>query len=90
MKNNKAQDNVTNNQASCLRILLSKNESGQIIFCENCKVAELELGAISLRIDAGTLNTLRELLADASTRLTLYQQEKAIHAQQSVMNCSVH
>jgi hypothetical protein len=90
MKNNKALDNVTNNQASCLRILLSKNESGQIIFCENCNVAELELGAISLRIDAGTLNTLRELLADASTRLTLYQQEKAIYAKQSVINCSVH
>jgi hypothetical protein len=90
MKNKKALDNVTNNQASCLRVLLSKNESGQIIFCENCNVAELELGAISLRIDAGTLHTLKTLLADAVTRLALYQQEKAIVTQQSAVNCSVH
>lgn len=90
MKINKTLESVTNNQASCLRVLLSKNESGQIIFCENCNVAELELGAVSLRIDASTLHTLKTLLADADTRLALYQQEKAIYAQQSAINCSVH
>ncbi|WP_200876862.1 DUF6686 family protein [Methylotenera sp. L2L1] len=90
MKINKVLDNAPSNQASCLRILLSKNESGQIVFCENCNVAELELGAISLRIDAGTLHTLKALLADADTRLALYQQEKASYAQQSAINCSIH
>ncbi|MDP2153736.1 MAG: hypothetical protein Q8J66_08780 [Methylotenera sp.] len=90
MKIYKALDSASSNQASCLRVLLSKNESGQIIFCENCNVAELELGAISLRIDAGTLHALRGLLADAVTRLALYQQEKAIATQQSAFNCSVH
>jgi hypothetical protein len=90
MKINKVLDNETNSQASCLRVLLSKNESGQIIFCENCNVAELELGAISLRIDAATLHALRGLLADAVTRLALYQQEKAIFTQQSAVSCRIH
>lgn len=90
MKTNKALENVTNNQASCLRILLSKNESGQIVFCENCNVAELELGAISLRVDASTLPILKSLLADAATRLALYEQEKAIFARESALHCSVH
>ncbi|PPC84071.1 MAG: hypothetical protein CTY38_02880 [Methylotenera sp.] len=90
MKTNKALENVTSNQASCLRILLSKNESGQIVFCENCNVAELELGAISVRIEAGTLPILKRLLADAVTRLALYEQEKAIFARESPLYPSMH
>ena len=90
MKVNNQLDHLANNQATCLRILLSKNESGQIVFCENCNVAELELGAISLRVEAGTLHALRSLLADATTRLALYEHEKAIIAQQPSLYPHVH
>lgn len=90
MKVNKLLNDAANNQASCLRVLLSKNESGQIVFCENCNVAELELGAISLRVEADTLQALRGLLADAVTRLSLYQHEKALQSEQAALNCSIH
>lgn len=90
MKVNKLLNDAANNQASCLRVLLSKNESGQIVFCENCNVAELELGAISLRVEVGTLQALRGLLADAVTRLNLYQHEKALQSEQATLNCSIH
>lgn len=90
MKVNKLFNDAASNQASCLRVLLSKNESGQIVFCENCNVAELELGAISLRVEASTLQALRGLLADAVTRLNLYQHEKALQSEQAALNCSIH
>lgn len=38
--------------ASCVRILLAKNEAGRVGYCEGCDVVELEIGAMSLRIDA--------------------------------------
>jgi len=79
-----------NNEPSCSRVLLSKNEIGRIVFCEGCSVAELEIGAISLRIEGSALNSLKMLLADAATRLTLYQQEQAVYSKQTAINYNVH
>jgi len=78
------------NESSCSRVLLSKNEIGRIVFCEGCSVAELEIGAISLRIEGSALNALKMLLADAATRLTLYQQEQAVYTKQTAVNYNVH
>jgi len=90
MENNHKPDLAMNNEATCSRVLLSKNEIGRIVFCEGCSVAELEIGAISLRIEGSALNTLKMLVADAATRLTLYQQEQAVYAKQTAVNYNVH
>jgi len=90
MEKNNQQELAMNNEASCSRVLLSKNEIGRIVFCEGCSVAELEIGAISLRIEGSALNSLKMLLADAATRLTLYQQEQAVYTKQTAINYNVH
>ena len=59
------------------RILLAKNTSGSIAFCESCDVIELEIGSISMRIDAPSLEVLSLLLKDADIRLSYYRLEKA-------------
>lgn len=59
------------------RILLAKNTAGAIAFCESCDVIEMEIGAISLRIDAESLEALSVLLKDADIRLSYYRLEKA-------------
>ena len=87
--NNKQKQGMSNKE-SCSRVLLSKNEIGRIVFCEGCSVAELEIGAISLRIEGSALNSLKMLLADAATRLMLYQQEQAVYSKQTAVTYNVH
>ncbi len=72
------------------RILLAKNESGSIAFCEGCDVVELEVGAISMRIDAQCLEALRGLFKDADTRLSYYRLEKASFEQSQTADLSFH
>lgn len=72
------------------RILLAKNESGSIAFCEGCDVVELEIGAISMRIDAQSLETLRGLFKAADTRLNYYRLEKASFEQSQTADLSFH
>ena len=59
------------------RILLAKNDGGSIAYCESCDVIELEMGVISMRVDAPSLEALSALLKDADTRLSYYRLEKA-------------
>ena len=65
-----------NKDASCLRVLLAKNEAGRVGYCEGCDVVELEIGAMSLRIDAKDLHFLANLFKDADVRLAYYRLEK--------------
>lgn len=73
-----------------LRLLLGKNTSGSVVFCEACDVIELEIDAISLRIDAPSLEALSQLLKEAGMRLSYYRQEKAQFAQQVPADCNFH
>ncbi len=72
------------------RLLLAKNTAGAIAFCEACDVVEMEIGAISLRIDAESLEALGLLLKDANTRLNYYRFESASTMQQQAADLSVH
>lgn len=72
------------------RILLAKNTAGSIAFCEACDVIEMEIGAISLRIDAESLEALSNLLKDADVRLSYYRLEKVSMVQQSAADLSFH
>lgn len=59
------------------RILLNKNPSGQVEFCEGCDVVELEVGAVSLRLHAQDLSQFSALVQEAEARLRYYRIEKA-------------
>jgi hypothetical protein len=76
------------------RVLLAKNNAGAIAFCEACDVVEMEIGAISLRIDAESLEALSILLKDANTRLSYYHLEMANaeqkQAQKQATDLGVH
>ncbi len=72
------------------RILLAKNDSGSIAFCEACDVVELEIGAVSMRIDAESLQALNGLFKDADIRLNYYRLEKASFEQSQAADLSFH
>ncbi|MCB5205638.1 hypothetical protein [Methylovorus mays] len=56
----------------CKRIVLAGNDGCRILFCEECNVAELEVGALSLRLDMQAFGTLAELLQEGAARLAIY------------------
>jgi hypothetical protein len=72
------------------RILLGKNAGGAIAYCEACDVVELEMGAISMRIDAASLEALSALFKDADVRLSYYRLEKARFEQVISEDLSFH
>lgn len=72
------------------RILLAKNASGSVAFCESCDVIELEIGAISMRIDAPSLEALSMLVKDADIRLSYYRLEKASFNQTQTADIGFH
>lgn len=57
----------------CKRIKLAGGESCRVLFCESCNVAELEIGALSLRLDSPALQGLAEVLQEAKTALAILQ-----------------
>ena len=59
------------------RILLNKNQSGHVEYCESCEVVELAIGAISVRLHAQDLQLLSSLVQEAVIRLDDYNVDKA-------------
>lgn len=72
------------------RILLSRNEGGAIAFCESCDVLELEIGAVSLRIDSPSLELLCKLMNEAVVSMKTYKQEKAKFTEVMQQNFGLH
>ena len=47
-----------------------------IVYCEGCGVAELELGAISVRLELNALHNLQTVLYQASMKLSVLKALK--------------
>ncbi len=59
------------------RILLNKNQSGLVEYCERCEVVEVEIGPVSIRLQAQDLALFSTLIQEADSRLRYYNMEKA-------------
>ncbi|MGB2831746.1 MAG: hypothetical protein WBC07_02275 [Methylotenera sp.] len=71
-------------------ILLVENQAGIVGYCETCHVVELEISAISIRVDENTLALLGRLLKDADCRLNIYQNEKQKFMQATPADLMLH
>lgn len=58
------------------RILLNKNPTGQVDYCEACDVIEIALGPLSVRLHAKDLAMFSELVRESEMRLAYYEAEK--------------
>jgi hypothetical protein len=56
-------------ETSCRRILLAGVGGCRVIYCSDCDVTEVELGAMSLRLKAEDLVELQAVLAQACRQL---------------------
>lgn len=55
----------------CRRILLAGAEGCKIIYCEGCGIAEMELGAMSVRLELNALHNLQAVLGQAVMKLSV-------------------
>jgi hypothetical protein len=61
------------NQSPCKRIVLAGQEGCRVSYCEDCRVAEIEVGALSLRLEMNAFSNLSDILREASAKLAVYQ-----------------
>ncbi|MGJ8620190.1 MAG: DUF6686 family protein [Methylophilaceae bacterium] len=72
------------------RILLNKNQSGVVEYCEQCEVVELEIGPVSIRLQAQDLELFSTLIQEADTRLRYYNIEKSRYEAEVVKVGGMH
>ena len=61
---------------ACRRMLLAGTDGCRIVYCEGCGVAELELGAISVRLELNALYNLQAVLGQAAMKLSVLKAIK--------------
>ena len=62
---------------NCKRVLLAGKDGCRVLFCEDCNVAEVEVGALSLRLEVHAFNTLTEMLQEAARILASFAAVKS-------------
>lgn len=61
----------------CRKVYLAGGVGCKVMYCEQHQVAELEVGALSLRLELSTFLTLEEVMATAAERITVLTNAKA-------------
>ena len=56
---------------TCKRVPLAGTDGCKIIYCEACNIAEMELGAISVRLELNAIHNLQAVLAQAAMKLSV-------------------
>lgn len=57
----------------CKRIKLAGGADCRVLFCQSCNVAELEVGALSLRLEPAALQGLAQVLQEAKMALAMLE-----------------
>jgi hypothetical protein len=55
----------------CNRIVLAGCQGCRVLYCEACNVAEVEIGALSLRLEIYAFNSLGEMVKEAGKKLAI-------------------
>ncbi len=57
----------------CKRIVLAGSQGCRVLYCPDCEVAELEIGAVNMRLEEEVFRTLTGILNDAAQALASLQ-----------------
>jgi hypothetical protein len=61
----------------CKRIELASGLGVKLMYCENCEVVELEIGAVSLKLSPSMIQRLANMMMKASLKLDQVSQKRA-------------
>jgi len=57
------------NQAACEKIVLADALGVKLLYCENCEIVELEIGAMSIRLSPDMIQRMANVMMKASLKL---------------------
>lgn len=60
----------------CRKMVLAGGEGCRIIYCEGCKVVEVQLGAISVHLELSAMHNLQTILGQAAIKLSVLKAIK--------------
>lgn len=63
-------------EQACKKVLLAGADGCRVIYCEGCGIAEMELGAISVRLELNALHNLQAVLGQAAVKLSVLKAIK--------------
>jgi hypothetical protein len=66
---NKLNRNITGEQAICEKIELANSCGVRLVYCQDCNVVELEIGAISVRLCPDVIQRIANVMMKASLKL---------------------
>ena len=66
---NKLNRSAVNKQAICEKIELANSCGVRLIYCQDCNVVELEIGAISVRLCPDVIQRISNVMMKASLKL---------------------
>lgn len=66
---NKFTENQAKNERTCQKIELANSCGVRLIYCQDCQVVELEIGAISIRLCPDVLQRIANVMMKASLQL---------------------
>jgi hypothetical protein len=69
---------MMNEHSSCKKVLLAVNEGCRVMYCESHCMAEVEIGALSLRFDVEAFASLQELFDEAIKKIAVIQASKSM------------
>lgn len=61
--------NIARQQAACEKIELANSCGVRLIYCQDCQVVELEIGAISVRLCPDVIQRIANAMMKASLKL---------------------
>lgn len=67
------------NPNPCKRILLAGVDGCRVSYCEDCQVAEIEVGALSLRLEMHAFANLSDILQEANAKLAAFHATKSAY-----------
>lgn len=70
--------------------LLNKNQIGLVEYCEGCDVVEVEIGSVSIRLQAQDFKLFSTLIQEADSKLRYYNMEKTEFNVQMVKFRGIH
>lgn len=62
----------------CKKVILAGNDGCRVMYCELHQVAELEIGALSLKLDVEAFSSLNELINEATQKIAVIHQARNI------------
>ena len=77
--------------SKCAKIELASGLGLRLLYCKNCDIVELEIGAISLRLSPQAVQRMANLMMKASLNLDrLTQREKQSRVEKTPENYALH